>query len=149
MRVLPKQLPVQLGSYPSGEWEQSRQSKPRGQLSALGGLASSRAVTRVNPEQASKVKLLTPTCRLSGEGRCAWGKQLARAPLAVAGVVGTAREQGSCRNVGGPRRARGRGPQHCFGQWPARASERFIVPMTPGNAGRGKGPHFGDALNED
>jgi hypothetical protein len=42
-----------------------------------------RAATRVNPEQASKVKVWTPTRFSDGEGRGAAGKQPTRAPVAV------------------------------------------------------------------
>ena len=74
MRVPPKQSSVRFGSYPSGLPEQSGRSKPRGQQPASGGLASSRAITRVNPGQASKEKLLTPTRLDNGEGRSASGE---------------------------------------------------------------------------
>lgn len=104
MRVLPKQLSVRLGSYPGGGPGQPCPSKPRGKRSASGGLASERAVTRVNPEHVSKNLMRTPTFGCVGEGRCAEGKQLTDALFAAAGVVGTARPQGRHRNVGGPGR---------------------------------------------
>jgi len=40
-----------------------------GQRSAVGRAATLQAVTRVKPEQASKVKLWMPTRQLTGEGR--------------------------------------------------------------------------------
>jgi hypothetical protein len=49
--------------WATGRAEASGQSPP------LGGRATLQAVTRVKPEQASKVKLWMPTRLLTGEGR--------------------------------------------------------------------------------
>ena len=83
MKVPPEQLSVRLGSDPVGAMEQSITSKPWEQMSTSGGLATVRAVTRVNPEQASKVKPRRPTRLGNGEGRCAAGKQPTPTPAAL------------------------------------------------------------------
>ena len=44
--------------------------------------------------------------------------------------------------------ARGRGPQRQLGWRSDRESERPILPLKPGNAGGGKGPHFGVLATE-
>jgi hypothetical protein len=102
MKVPPKQLSVRFGSYPSGRGGQPRVPKPRGHWPTSGGFAIVRAVTRVNPEHASKVKMRRPTRLRYEEGRRAKGKQPTRAPFAAAGVLGMARTDGSCRNAGDP-----------------------------------------------
>ena len=61
VKVLSRQLAVQPRSYGRAAFGVTGVVKPPGQLSSKGGLASSRAVTRVNPEQASKVQLRVPT----------------------------------------------------------------------------------------
>ena len=105
------------------------------------------AVMRMNLEQASKVQLETPTRLRYGEGRSTLGKQRTRHPAWSPGVVRTACMEGPLRNVGGPGPVRGRNPQR-HGRWrSARASERLIVPVRPGNAGGGKGPRFGSAFD--
>ncbi len=58
---------------------------------ALGGRATRRAVTRVKPEQASKVKLWMPTHLSLGEGRVEWGSNRPMHPFRSTGVMGTAR----------------------------------------------------------
>jgi hypothetical protein len=54
---------------PSGPVGQLAGPKPRDKSPPLGGRATLQAVTRVKPEQASKVKLWMPTRLLTGEGR--------------------------------------------------------------------------------
>ena len=147
MRVPPEQWTVQLGSHPGGERSDPAVEAP-GTMAASGGLAKPRAVTRVNPEQASKVQSRTPTRLIFGEGCHARGRSRQAHPSQSAGVVGMARGEGYLGNVGGPRRARGRGPRRHHGWRPVRASERPIVLAKPGNAGGGKGPHFGVLLKE-
>ncbi len=99
------------------------------------------AVTRVNPEQASKGKSWMPTRLNNGEG--SMGREATDARTGSVhrgngngmqarwlGSLGEARADGGDSNVGG--KAGG----------PVWASERTIVPAKPGNAGGGKGPHF-------
>ena len=103
MKVLPRQLSVQSGSYPDDfAWDGPRGSELWGQVSALGGLANRRAETQVNPEQASKVKSWSPIRFRVGEGRSVRVKQLTNAALTATGVVGSARREGLGRNVGDP-----------------------------------------------
>jgi hypothetical protein len=52
-------------------------------MSALGGLATLRAATRVNPEQAPKVKLSASTRLSNGEDRRAADKKPSSASAAV------------------------------------------------------------------
>ncbi len=143
MKVPPEQLSVRLGSDPSGAMEQSIMSKPWEQMSTSGGLATVRAVTRVNPEQASKVKSRRPTRLGNGEGRRAAGKQPMQAPVALrrGNGDGTCRRPLSQRGRPGP--MRGRGPQRRLGRRSVRESDGPIVPRKPGNAGGGKGSDFG------
>jgi len=68
-------------------------------------------------------------------------------PFWSAGVLGTAREQGSMSNRGRPDRA-GFAPQRHIRWRSGRASDRSIRPLRPGNAGGGKGPDFRHALEE-
>ena len=75
MRVLSEQWTVRLGSYPGVAGWQRPTSKPRGHRSTLGASAVLQAATCVNPEQASKCELRTPTLPVLGEGRSAAGKQ--------------------------------------------------------------------------
>ena len=112
---------------------------------ALGGRAMRWAITRVKPEQASKVQLRMPTRR--DRGRQYGRASRSTAPVRSAGVVGTARRKGDAGNVGDPlgwsffcsiaaaMRTR----------W---ESERVIVLLKPGNAGGGKDPCFRHAFEE-
>lgn len=69
---------IQIGVGRSGSWRATWLTELReqgGELcrslatkAALGGRAKRRAVTRVNPEHASKVELWTPTLAEEGEG---------------------------------------------------------------------------------
>ncbi len=102
MKVLPEELSVQLGSYPDGDV-----SKLRGQESALGGPANPRAGTRVNSEQASKVKEWTPTRLNNGEGRVVRARESVHAPELVRRGSGHGTQDKAIRVIGGgPSRAR-------------------------------------------
>jgi hypothetical protein len=68
--------------------------------STLGRQAKLRAVTRVNPEQAPKVKMWMPILPNRGEGRRASGKNRSEHRLWSTGVVGTARNESLLGNVG-------------------------------------------------
>ena len=98
----------------------------------LGGRAKPRAVTRVNLEQASKVKMRAPIRLNDGEGRSGERSKPRRAALRLAGVVRTARGEGLLRNVGGPLDRWGRQVATAnageAGE-PGRESERPMVPM--------------------
>ena len=73
----------------------------------MGGLANRQAVTRVNPEQASKVKLGVPSCLRKGEGRCAvQATTVGRIWLRRTEVVGTACRTRTTGQRGRPNPAR-------------------------------------------
>ena len=114
---------------------------------ALGGRAIQRAVTRVKPEQASKVKSRMPIRLNYGEGRAGGGSNRHRHPTRFAGVVGTARWKGEPGNGGDPL-GRGSRPQRRLGRRFWRESDRVIVPLRPVNAGGGKDPDFWCAFEE-
>ena len=67
---------------------------------ALGGRAMRWAITRVKPEQASKVQLRMPTRQDRGR-QYGWQK-VSTASIRSAGVVGMARRKGDAGNVGDP-----------------------------------------------
>jgi hypothetical protein len=115
---------------------------------ALGGRAIWRAVTCVKPEQASKVKKWTPTRLNYGEGRVGWGSNRCAHPFRSAGVMGTARQKGVSGNRGIPVRGGGSVFNVVCGGGPGRESDRVMVPLRPGNAGRGKDPDFWCACEE-
>jgi hypothetical protein len=149
MRVLPVEVVVHHGSYSGSLARQLTGLKPRGQQAVKDGPANPQAATRVNPEQASKVKLWTPTRLNNGEGRSAPGKKPLTAPGAVhrgngSGMWGRARAQ-----RGRPGRARGRSPQRVPGARSDRDSEGLVVPMKLGNSGGGTGPCFWNASQGD
>lgn len=114
----------------------------------LGGLANPRAVTRVNPEQASKVKMRTPTRLNFGEGRCVESKQSTSALLTVRRGSGNGTGERLFAKRGRPRWARGNGSRRCIRQRLFEESERPIVLRKPVNAGGGKGPCFWVLLKE-
>ena len=102
-----------------------------------------RAITRVNPEQASKVQSWTPTRPNIGEGRRATGKVLTSAPVAVHRGMGNGTRERFSGQRGKPIASeRSRRSTRSSGSWLAGASERRIVPLKPGNAGGGKAPRF-------
>jgi hypothetical protein len=145
MKVLSVEEVVHHGSHPGGGGGQPLWSKPRGQQAVLDGPANPQAATRVNPEQASKVKLWTPTRLNNGEGRRAPGKQ----PLIAPGAVHRGNGSGMWGRVdaqrGRPGRARGRSPQRIPGVRSGRDSEGPMVLLKPGNSGGGTGPYFWSA----
>ncbi len=61
----------------------NRRAEAPGRKPAKGGRAKTRAVTRVNPEQASKVKMWMPTRLNNGEGRSEAGKEPTQAPALI------------------------------------------------------------------
>lgn len=147
MKVPPEQLTIWFGSHLDGDASNCVVEAP-GTMAVKGGLATSWAATRVNPEQAPKVQSWTPTHLRYGEGHSVRGRNRHAHSTRSTGVVGVAREEGCLGNVGGPQCRRGRDPQ-CPGRGHGLgASERPIVPRKPGNAGRGKGPHFGALLEQ-
>ena len=111
---------------------------------ALGGRAMRWAITRVKPEQASKVQLRMPTRQ--DRGRQHGWQKVSTASIRSAGVVGMARRKGDAGNVGDPL-------GWSFGSIAAAMrtrweSERVIVLVKPGNAGGGKDPCFRRAFEE-
>jgi len=109
---------------------------------ALGGRAMRWAITRVKPEQASKVQLRMPTRQDRGRQ---YGRECrSTAPVRSAGVVGMARRKGDAGNVGDPS-GEGQPLQGGSAWW---ESERAIVPLKPGNAGGGKDACFRRAFEE-
>ena len=102
----------------------------------------------MKPEQASKVKMRTPTRLRFGEGRtdgeatdkctCSvrrgmWARHAGR----VIRVIGEARAFGGC------------GFNIAFGRWNGRESDRGVVPLRPGNSGGGMAPDFWCAFDVD
>jgi hypothetical protein len=114
----------QLGSWRAvwpGDWpDRSLATK-----AALGGRASRRAVTRVNPEQA--LDQWSCGCRPAQRtGKAVrTGKRPTQAPVRSAGVVGTARRDGITGNVGDLPWVRDT-PQRRRGRRPGQESERVI-----------------------
>ena len=148
MKVSSGQLSVRLGSYPGGAAGRPAAAKPRRQSTRKACEQTRRPQREVNPEQASKVEMRTPTRLPFGEGRRAADKKPTRASVAVrrgngSGMWGRFRVQ---RGRSAP--ARGGGPQRRDRRRRAQKSERLIVPLKPGNAGGGKGPHFRELPRE-
>lgn len=144
MRVPPGQLSVRSGSYPDGGW-----GNPTRRSSGDKGLpwadrANLWAATRSESRAGSESIVVTPTRRVSGEGRRIASKQPTRALAVVTGVLGAARREGSSTQRGRPdeMRCSQRAATVSSGTAVSRESERLIVPGKPGNAGGGKGPWF-------
>ena len=142
MKVSPEELSVRLGSYPGGAAGRPAAAKPRRQSTRKACEQTRRPQREVNPEQASKVEMRTPTRLPFGEGRRAADKKPTRASVAVrrgngSGMWGRFRVQ---RGRSAP--VRGGGPQHRYRRGPAQKSEGLIVPLRPGNSGGGKGLRF-------
>ena len=111
---------------------------------ALGGRAMRWAITRVKPEQASKVQLGMATRQDRGR-QYGWQK-VSTAAVRSAGVVGMARRKGDAGNVGDPL---GWSVSSIDAAMRTRwESERVIVLLKPGNAGGGKDPCFRRAFEE-
>jgi hypothetical protein len=142
MKVSPEQLPVRLGSYPGGAAGRPVESKPRRQSARKACERTRRPQREVNPEQASKVELRTPTRLPFGEGRSAADKKPARASVAVRRGNGSGMRGRFPVQRGRSAPVRGGGPQHRYRRGPAQKSERLIVPLRPGNSGGGKGLRF-------
>ncbi len=152
-----EQLMVRFGSWRaagSGNWPGWNLATK----STIGGRATWRAVTCVKPEQASKAEMWMPTRRFSGEGR-ADPEETRRgsAPTTITigtdratGVVSTARQEGSLRQWGRPGMVAGSRPGNVVGRdhGPSGRRRGSEVPEKPGNAGGGKGPHFGKDWEE-
>ena len=83
MEVLSVKSTVHHGSHPGGYSWQRLWSKPWGQKATTGGPAKPQAAIRVNPEQASKVKLRASTRRTNGEDRRGRATQPPRCPSFV------------------------------------------------------------------
>ena len=69
-------------------------------------------------------------------------KQSTRAAIRSAGVMGAARWKGEAGNRGRPVLVGGRGFDIASGDGPGRESDRAVLPLNPGNSGRGKRPDF-------
>src|SRR5713101_1129669 len=120
-----------------------------GQESALGRAATLQAVTRVKLEQASKVKSWMPTRLLTGEGR-ADREETDKHLFGSTGVLSTACREGDLGNWGRPGAGGGRASNiGRKGDGPSGSRRGSDVPKKPGNAGGGKDPYFGRALEEE
>src|ERR1700746_1848249 len=125
--------------------EATKWLKPSISVSRVGDSASVQAVTRVNAEQSSKRTMRRPT-RQPFRGRLIRLGEAERSstPSRCAGVVATACTQGKRTQHGRPQGAvRDDQPDARAGQAGRLGdTERFVVPLKPGNAGGGKGPQF-------
>jgi hypothetical protein len=118
-----------------------------GQESAVGRAATLQAVTRVKPEQASKVKSWMPTRLLTGEGR-ANGEETDKHLFGPPGYWARHAGKVICVIGGDPGLVEVAPPTLSTGWRPSRKSERVTVPQMPGNAGGGKDPYFRCAFEE-
>src|SRR5688572_17473954 len=139
---------MHLGSYPSVE-KGDRLDGASGTEAHEGGSASTRAVTRVKPEQAPKSGVVDAEPpldrrRLPGSLEKSTGEG-----DPSTGVMGTARVQTVQQNTGDLARC---GAWHARNGslWnrPRQKSEGLVVPKKPVNAGGGKEPWFGVRLDE-
>src|SRR6476469_8859427 len=114
-------------------------------VTKYGDSASVQAVTRVNAEQASKRTMRRPT-RLPFRGRLIRLGEVSKAirSAAAPGYWRQACTQGKRTQHGKPRGVVSDDqPDAREGQAGRRGvTERFVVPLKPGNAGGGKGPQF-------
>lgn len=101
---------------------------------------------RVNPEQASKVKLRASTRLNNGEDRRVRAKQpsLAAQTARRGNGSGMWRKRGAQR--GKPEMARCRRPQRFYRRRLSRVAEGHVGLMKPGNSGGGKEPYFWSAF---
>ena len=147
VQVRPKEVSVQLGSYPGGRKGDQPLEAPGTKARRWDGSASVRAATRVKPEQASKGVTRAPSLLVEDEGR--------RGRLDEPTHEGRPARRGMGRStyahavtcntgdlLGLP------GWQRLFGGRVRQESQGLIRPMSPGNAGGGKGPWFGVRSNE-
>jgi hypothetical protein len=103
MEVPHEQLSVQFDSDPWGGWGDPPVLSDGDKGPRVVVAEHTRGLQRaVNPEQASKVHMRSPTRHQRGEGRCVPAKQPTDAVGTDAGVMGAAREEGSLGNVGDP-----------------------------------------------
>jgi hypothetical protein len=120
---------------------------------SLGDAASKQAVTRVNVEQASKRQMWAPTRQDDGEGCHRWGQGIGwnsppherSSSSGLTGVMTTACLHRRFHETRETPAVRARDPQPDAREGQAGllgATERPVVPMKPGNSGRGKGPWF-------
>jgi hypothetical protein len=114
----------------------------------LGGCAIRRAVTRVKPEQASKVTMRMPTLLPFGEGRVSGRSNRHEHPARSAGVVGTARRKGGSGNWGRPVMGEGSGLNVASRRRSWRESDRVVGALRLGNASGAKGPDFWCAFED-
>ena len=103
----------------------------------------------MNAEQAPKGLMWELTRREIGEGRSHWGMgshpAKRRKPVVSPGYWRRHACRGDSTQHGKPRAAEARDlqPDSREGQaGPGGVADRLAVPLTPGNAGRGKGPVF-------
>ena len=107
--------------------------------------ASPRAVTRVNPEQASKVRAVDADSALTRGRPPRDGEAPTDAIIAVHRGSGSSTWNGFLVQRGKPGRLTGRAVQRRVRRRVGRASERLVVPWKPRNGGGGKGPRFWNA----
>jgi hypothetical protein len=113
-------------------------------VSRIGDSASVQAATRVNAEQASKRTMCRPT-RQPFRGRLIrLGGRAKTTPRRCTGVVAAACTQGKRTQHGKPQGVvRDDQPDTREGSaGRPGVAERFVVPLSPGNTGGGKGPQF-------
>lgn len=122
-----------------------------GKVVYYGRSVSRQAATRVNAEQAPKLRSQVPTRHKNGEGRC---RRIRRAPAlqerppgcgGPAGVLAVACRPGFLLQHGKPLPAAGNGRQLGTRESQTRlrgVAERRVVPRKPGNSGGGKGPQL-------
>lgn len=116
-----------------------------GEKPPQGGRANRQAVTRVNPEQASKVKSRTPTLLHSEEGRRAVPSTPSEVGIAVRRGIGDGMSGQPSTQRESPERSEGRDLGRPIEGRIVRESEGPIVPTKPGKLGGGKGPCFRNA----
>lgn len=116
--------------------------KPRTKACPWDRGANLRAAMRMNPKQASKVKMWTPTRLNNGEGRRWSGKQPTEAPDWVHRGNGGSTQGRFRTQRGRPVEMRGATLGIALGRWSKRESERPMVPERPVKAGGGTGPCF-------
>ena len=141
VQVPPEHVSVQLGSYPGDERGQLRWSKPRRQKVHLVHRANWRAVTRVNPEQASKVRDVDADSALTGGRPSRSGEAPTHAATAVHRGSGSGTSGRFSVATWEVRSAEGVILDVVLAA-AGRTSERPIVLRKPRNGGGGKGPHF-------
>lgn len=148
VKVRSEELSVHLGSYLSVE-KGDRLDEASGTEAHEGGSASTRAVTRVKPEQAPKRRIVDAEPPLDRRRLSGSLEKPTEEGDPSTGVMGTARVQTVQQDTGDLARC---GAWHARNgsSWnrPRQKSEGPVVPTKPGNAGRGKGPWFGVRLDE-